>query len=444
MRIRIRIGRPNTSLSTWTDYTENAVLDKEWTIDEHVGSAISVLNLTIHDPESNINILKGYDVVIEDHSNAATRFFGGVIRDVRIRTLGVERYIIIIAQSYVMLLDRTTINKTYETINQTDGSILLDAFSALGEIVIGHNSRIYQPGIKISVMNLVGTSLRSVVNQLSLISGYSWKIDHFKRLHYHPKLSIAAPFSFSYNYDEISSFPFYNAGVTHQLADWNSIEVHGGKSLSDNIIGEVYQSNGTSHIFITGEQEGTNPIHYPVEESDSISVDVNTGTDSFPVWTASSIRLEGEPGANLGFNADILWNPIYRKLEFYTAPPAGDNSFRVSGRYHIDTLVIVKDTIAIARHGREFKGSLIVPEAVDVVYAHNIALAYLDENSDKTLVSFTTNKEGLSTGMSVNFNSATHGINNKPVFIYALSYRMLGGEVAEFTVKGEVLFSNRN
>lgn len=444
MRIRVKIGKPKTPSSTWIDYTESAVLEEEWTIDEKIGSAISVLELIIHDPNSNFRISRGWDVVVEDWNDENTRFFGGIIRDVRIESLGIERFITIVAQSYVMLLDRATIRHVYETVGQTDGDILRIAFelAELDEIILAYNNTIYRTGRDISAMNSAGSTLRSLSNQLSQISGHVWKVDHFKRYHYHPPLSRSLDFSFSDDPDGIESFPYYNSSVVHQLADWNSIELVGGNGLSDNRLNDAYSGDGVSKVYITGEQAGTEPIHYPLTNEDIILVSVNTGTSANPVWSNLVVNLEGESGSVLGAGTDVLWNPLHRRLEFDTAPPAFDNSFRVSGRYFVSTIVSIKDTSSIARYNREFKSSLIVPEALTVLQAEDLAIAYLKENSDKTLVKFVTNKEGLETGVNVNYTNTVEGINSQPLLIYALSYSLIGGELAEFHVEGEILFGS--
>jgi hypothetical protein len=422
-----------------TDFTDDfpAVIEQNWEISQTVGSTLDVLTLDLDDPNNTINIQQGYDIIIEDYDNPTIRHFGGVIVQVSLRSQGVGRIIRLTAQDWTMLISRAAIRKTYEKIGQTDKSIIQDAVIEQAKLLEIDVSRV-QESRTMDVLNFQGTNLTQILNTIAEITGYVWHVDPFKVLHYHSRSFLPQDHAYSDKPDNVTTFNYYGFRLDKNLADWNVIELQGGYGLSLDIT-DIYSGDGSTKIFITGSQTGTNPIYYPQEDTEQIVVEVNTNTNASPTWTVKDVELEGESGITLGTNADVLWNPVYRRLQFHTAPPNFVNGFRVKGRYHLPIIVINEDSSAIAVHGRRFKGILIINESDQVKQAHDLAMAFLREHSDRLDITFRTNHDLPVVGAETTITSSKFGLTAESIMISRSVFRLLGGTEAEYTVSAQII-----
>lgn len=449
MKVRLYIAQwsdaPNINSLVFTDHSSN-LIESSWNIRQKSGSSIDTIVLELHDKSRSLSFEAGQDVILEDFSNPTVRLFGGIIQQIAIVPLGIERLWRLESQDYTILAHKNTVRKTYDAIGQTDKSIIQDAFLESGLTEIDVSSKV-QEGRVLDAINFQGSSLAAMLDEISTITGFVWIIDYHKRLHYHPR-SFEAAGSFGVDFsdapNEVSSFPFYSPSRTKTLATWNVVELQGSKETSNDIT-DIYSSNGVDKVFITGSQKGTSPIDRPPSTANPdtgyVTVEVNTGTDGSPIWTVKTVRLEEDTGAILGTNCDVLWNPLYRRLQFFTAPPNfATNSFRLKGRYLVDVIIQNEDTAAIATHGRRFKGSLIIPEVTDLRTAQDLAIAYLRENSDKEHVILSTDKD-LQEPLcrTTRVTSTALGLTNALCLVDEVEISMLGGETAEWRLVCEVL-----
>ena len=317
-----------------------------------------------------------------------------------------------------------------------DSAVIKDAIMHVNRTEI--DTSMVEDGRVVGPLEYTGGSLSSLMDQLSEITGYTWEIDAFKRLHYHPKPFIAGKFFFSDTPDYSASFPFYNPSYTQTLAHWNQVAILGASAISDNIT-DTYIGDGTQVVFILGQQGYTEPLlREPTTANDTnpfLLVEINTGTGTNPTWEIRKVATD----TNFAPSVDVLWNPFTYKLTFKTAPPNLNNAFRVTGRTLAPAAVINRDSNAVARHGRVYEGSTIVPDATTIEQAQDIAIAYLRDYSDKDVIDFVTNKDGLETSSVTRLNSDILGIPESPIFVYGITTKLLGGEVAEHRVSAEIL-----
>lgn len=442
MKVRVLISQevdePDIGNLDFLDRT-SILIEQEWEISQQVGSMIDSLVLELDDPNANITILEGRDVIIEDFTNPSIRHYGGIITSVRHIRVGVGRILRLECQDYTMLADRSTVRKTYDTAGQTDKSIIQDAIAEAGLTEI--NTDNVQSSRTIDRMNFQGASIRSLLDTLAEISGATWRIDYFKKLFYHPKAFNSLTFAFSDAPDDVATFPYYNFNLVKELAEWNALELQGGKDVSDDIT-DIYSNDGVETIFITGQQAGTNPIDRAQLGQSIIVIEENTNTNASPTWTARTVTHEADDPV-LGVDTDIIWNPGNGRIQWNSAPPNfATNSFRVSGRYLIDIIIIVQDTDAIAKHGRAFTGSLIIPETRTIEEAQDLALAWLREHSDKIRVTFDANKDDIEVNRQTKITNALHGFTSEDIFIYRNTIRLLGAETAEYHVEADVINFN--
>lgn len=439
MKVRLLISE-RTSFPVVADLTmqdrTNVLLEREWEIAQHTGSTIDTLTFVLDDPDNTLAIEQGQDVVIEHFTNPSIRYFGGIVTDVDIVTVGIGRQLHLEAQDYTTLVDRTTLRKVY--VLASDRAIIQDAFleAALPGVQEINTSRFINTLRTTLTLRFQGSTLRSILDTISEITGAVWYVDPFKFLHYHKKAANSLGFGFSDTPDNSTTFPFYNFRAFKQLGEWNVVELQGGKDVSDDISNEVYSGDGSTTIFITGEQSGTNPIDRAPTTGTIIEIDRNTGTDGTPVWTAQDVAHESDDDAA---SADIIWNPGNRRVEWAAAPPNFTNSWRITGRYLIDVIVQAADTDAIARVGRIFKGSLTIPEATTLEQAQDLAMAWLSEHSDRILVRFATNEDEVELDKTTQVTHSIAGLSSENAYIYGLTIHLMGAEVAEYVVEAEIL-----
>lgn len=450
MKLNVLIGPARTDNLTlgYTDYRSTAVIEDGWETSARSGSVIDVLSMMLHDQDASIDIKTGYDIVIAEQGNPNNRLFGGLIVQQHYVPLGLGRDIHLTCQDYTTLLDRATVRKTYEVASQTDRGIIQDAFVQAGLTEI-NTSAFVQTGRIIPTMNVKGSTLRTLLDQLAEITGFIWRVDYHKNLIYKSRtsgLTGTAPirFGFSTASDDVDTFPFYNESYTSDIADFNFLELQGGKDVSDDQV-EIYAGDGVSKIFTTGsaQQANRNPIRQPRKGFESVEIQLNTGSQGSPDFdTELVVGLEGDASLGLGSPAvEVLWNPLTRRIEFDTAPLDGSNGWRIKGRYLFDLIIQHADTASIARLKRIFKASMIVPEATELDTAVELALAFMRENTGRETIIFTTNKDMTTdiVGDTIKVTDSRIGLDSALFVVNSLSIRLLGGETFEYIIEAQNL-----
>jgi len=396
------------------------------------GDVIDTIEVILDDIEANITVVEGHDIVIEDASDPTDRKFGGIITNVTMSAVGLGREISIIANDWKMILDRSYFTKQFDDV--TDKVIIQNAFTE-AEVVEIDTSNLVQSARVIDKMVYRGTSLRQMMDSITAITGWFWDVNKFKQLIYRPYGDAPVSFSFTEDYDEVTTFPYYNFNRVREIGQFNEIEIHGASKLS-NITNQTYTGNGTRLRFTLSVDFTLSTSDYPLifrgvegADPDIPNIDRNTGTDGTPVWTAQTVGVEEKDSGK-----DVLWNPAAAQVLWTVAPPNfATNSWRISGRGFVRASYSARDEAAIAAAGRVFKKVLTIEEVEDDDQAIDVALAFLREQGSKTFIQMNFQKDGLIVGDTVAITNTPLELVAFELQIHQLSMRMLGGEIFEYT-----------
>lgn len=414
------------------------VEEQSWTITQTLGSSIDVIQLDLYDLENTFAIFPGFDIVVEDFNAPAVRFFGGIITRVTYLSRGIYRVLRIQAADYTKLADTATIRRTYESIGQTDKSIIQDAFTRERPEINVSN---VQEGRTISPMRFTGTSLSALLDQISSITAFVWRIDYFKQLHYKPLSYDVNLLTFSDTPNSaaaVASYPYYNPVIDHKLGDWNVVELAGAEGISDNVT-DTYPGDGSTTVFTLGQEPGTVLLTHGPDDANDDNPYLFIQSDEGAGLVTRNVRLETDSGVILGINADVLWNPLTGRIEFDTAPANLATGFTVKGRYLIPHLTVAVDNRSVFLQGRQLRASIVNQDAKNVDDAYDRALAYLREHSDKILIRFTTNQDGLVPGSTTKFTGQRFNLTEAIMLINEVTIRLVGAETAEYIVNGEMV-----
>jgi hypothetical protein len=466
VKFNLYVGEPypyyDTPIKDMTNYASTNLVSDSLDGTLTLGSTIDSLSFELQDPDSDLEIHEGYEVILDEVDTPSNRFFGGIIQSIDYQQVGLGRVIRVTAQDWTTILDQTTIKKIYDQGGQRGQAIIKDAFLQAMEEVKDINegearvpefntSEFVQDDRVIGALSFQGTTLSSVINTIASISGFLWYIDPFKNLHYFPKPNPReedkrAAFQEGKHYSDTSdgttTFPYYGLGIQKEMANWNAVALKGGRGLTDNRL-DLYEGDGSEKEYILGSQDGTMPIHYPPLESggnsaDYVLVELNTGSQGSPTWTTLTVSSEAAGGAA----SDVTWNPNTRVLTFDTAPLDGSNGFRVTGRYFTPLETHIVDSTSITKHSRIFRTSLAVPDIVTRDEAVDLAMAYIRENTDRISFTFTSNADQIMPGTIIKLTNTTAGFVGHEGWIDRVSFRIIGGETMEYRASGQMIKNN--
>lgn len=401
-------------------------------IDCFDGDVIDTIELSLDDKDANITVVEGHDIILEVSTDATDRKFAGIITNVTMSVVGLGREIAVIANDWKMILDRSYFTKQFD--NVTDKVIIQNSFTEAGVTEID-TSTLVQSARVIDKMVYRGTSLRQMLDSITSITGWFWDVDKFKKLIYRPYGDAPLTFSFTEDFDEITTFPYYNFNRVREIGQFNEIEIHGASKVS-NITNQVYAGNGTRKRFTLSLDFTIDTNDYPLiadgpegSDPDIPTLDRNTGTDGTPVWTAQTVGLEESDTGK-----DVLWNPNAAQVLWTVAPPNfSTNSWRISGRGFVRASYSARDEAAIAEATRVFKKVLTIEEVEDDDQAIDIALAFLRDQGSKTFVQMNFQKDGVKVGDTVAISNTPLNLIAEELQVHQLSTRMLGGEIFEYT-----------
>lgn len=234
------------------DRTAN-LKEKDLTIEDNIGNIIDTFAFTIIDLDRSLNsvIYEGLDVIIEKFSDATVRLFGGIIVEKETELDGLGLSYRLTCQDWRTLVDKATFTKQY--VSTTDLAIIQDAFTEAGLTeIITNNASFTFTGRIFDVMEFVGTSLSSMLDQIADATGYVWYIDKFKNLHYHPfhhhKSTSILEFSDVVANLSSSIIPFNGIKHIKRMGEFNAVEVRGYVRLSSNVT-QTYKNDGTHKTF---------------------------------------------------------------------------------------------------------------------------------------------------------------------------------------------------
>lgn len=415
------------------------LLEDSWSIDENDGDVIDVVELDLDDHDNTLTVTEGKDLVIEDDADATVRFFGGIIDEVHRESNGLGKILRVTALDWKVIADRAYFTAAH--VNKNDSDVIKDSFTeaAITEI---NTADLVQTGRQLDHLIFRGASLRQMLDTVTDITGWFWDIDKFKKLIYRPYGDVRASFDLSDDPNNSTTFPYYEFRRVTNLGQYQAVEIRGAEKLTT-VTNQTYSGDGTRKRFrlsvdATTATGGTGGgPDYPQifrgpegADPDIPTIDVNTGTDGTPVWTAQSVGIEEQDTGK-----DVLWNPAAHQVIFTTAPPNfATNSWRISGRALVPITYSAVNEAAAAAFGRTFKKVLVVPEVEDIDQAQDLAEAFLREQGAKDYLYCTITKDGLVIGDTIAVTNTIHSLTAKLYQCHQISMRLLGGQVYEYNI----------
>ena len=111
IKIRIKIGTPNTAKSGWTEYQ---TFENSWRISRRIGQRRDHFSVSIYQTGGSLINFCGLDLVVEKASDAAVTYFQGFITSQIVTDRGLDRVNQLTVSDYTGLADRSTQRKTYD------------------------------------------------------------------------------------------------------------------------------------------------------------------------------------------------------------------------------------------------------------------------------------------------------------------------------------------
>jgi hypothetical protein len=306
--------------------------DGEWEIEQQAFGEIDSASFVLDDPTNALTLNGGKEVIIENFSDDTVRYFGGTLTEATAYTYGVGRRFQCRALGWLFDLSRTIVSQRFS--NRSDQYIITNATEGIFYGISGStvqkdlsaytvNTTNVEQGIPdTQIMLFRGESVRDVMDTLAGMANFVWGVTPLQVVYYRPYAAGLNTQSLSDDPDEVTSFPYYSFRYFKNFSGVvNSIYIFGGnQTVPDRT--RVYRGDGVQTDF---------PVVHrwraPAGE-DRVTVEVNTGTDMSPVWTAQTVGFLQDPDEG---SFDVLWYELGRGFFFAVAPPNLTNSWRVIG-----------------------------------------------------------------------------------------------------------------
>jgi len=222
------------------------IMERNWEISQFSGTDIGHTNFDLID-DGTLAVALGNDLIVEEFSDSDVRHFGGVIVDYSVRFIGVEKIYSITAQQWKIILEKSIF--TLDVASQADTATITAAFSEAGVTEINTSTAGYVESARtLEKMSFRGTSLRSLMDTLTSITGWVWDVDNHKKLIYRQQERKAGPFNLSDAPDNTATFPFYNSSRIERLGAYNFVRIEGERKLSSNYT-DIYSGDGSKKLF---------------------------------------------------------------------------------------------------------------------------------------------------------------------------------------------------
>ena len=417
MKVRLRIdGIDRSSLLPRTS----------WTIEDSEGKRISTLTLPLEDRTGALaaSALKLKEVILDDPDAPTTRYFLGIVTQVDTRPLaGVGLKHDIVCQEYGWLLDHYFYTARYA--NQNDSAIISNAFAGAGLSEIDATTNV-QTGRSIEKFVMNNRSLRAMMDALAEITGYIWYVDWTKKLVYQSSSASVSAYSLTdapsiatdLRYQKLMRSEDYIGFVT-KISITGGIVLSAAKYVGNGQLG----SNGVDTVVTSGDIATG-----PSDTQNLPDVDINTGSDGSPIWSAQTVGDKAGDDVLTDFNC--LWDWMNLQLTFNTAPPNLTKSYRLYGRSRQPFAFVYEDAAALAEAGRSLTMHINDEDIRTEKQAYDRITAIIREKAKaREKVTLISNEDTFRSGQEVTLVNAKMGIN-KVYSIRRIVTRFLGGTLA--------------
>ncbi|OBW61102.1 MAG: hypothetical protein A9183_03080 [Dehalococcoides mccartyi] len=424
-----------------------------------LGQTVDTANITIYDKNSELIIPEQVDIAIT-RTGTGERIFGGLTSMPEASTDGLSRWYKLSCQDYTVLLDATMVFASYPSGFTYDGlsgdkAIIANLFEKAGISLGGGEA----PPCEIEARTYVGqalsgmaamyfnyTSLREAMTTIANYAGWNFYVDYDKHLHYYYKDSDTAPFNLSSSPNGTTSIGYRNLKWKRDGTSVRNFYVMFGTNLFSGLQTYYLSSNGSATTLTLGLADlGRNIILQPPPGYKTILVDINTGTDGTPVWTAKTV---GTDGIDTLTSVDCLHNASQQTLSFATPPPNLTNSLRIRGVFMLNGGQADASSESITKYGRIFSKRLVASDANSAAamaaklanyksqyaFALNSCTLTVDDDMFPTADRFKVGQWVHLTNEVLNQGYTSPPLNEKGFMIHSITTRCLGGQKLVYTL----------
>jgi hypothetical protein len=368
--------------------------------------------LTIHE----------WDEIIISTSDGSIKHFAGYVITIEDSQYGPELDLVLGCQDYTAILAKARINQ--EWVNQSDATILANVrTNALPPLTDFDFSTFVQAMGIVPRIRSPRMPVADFLNELAARMGAEWWIDYDKKLHWDSGMAIAAPFGISDAPDFATTFP---------CADLRRMQ--DGTEIINlvTVVGGSYRSDDVYHEYAGDAQQKRHVIphfYHAAAGQSAVKVDVNTGSDVSPIWTAKTVGIKYiDDTAGM----DVLFAFREKFFEFATAPPALKKSWRVFGKYEAPLRVQVSNDESFALYGVWLSDVIDDSTLQEKIEARRRGIAYLAEKSAVVVFTGSTDQPGLRAGMVLHITNAARNVDTD-YLIRTLNISFAGGGFAHYS-----------
>ena len=429
---------------------QDDLLETQWTIERNAHGKLDHATFIIDDPAKAITLARGNEVIVEDFADSNIRYFGGILTEVTGSTFGLGRRFACKALDWTFLLDRALVNFTYR--GKSDQFIITDGGSVQGagdgifaksetdlkDFTVS-TANVQEGNANTQYMQFKRQTVRHILDALKDYSGFVWYVDPFKKVIYEPFGTTSHAFHLDDAPDDVTGFPYFDLLQVHSITKVvNRVTVEGSflRELNADIAiaNTDYSADGGQVKFAIGD------LWVAATGNDTLKVFINDGADADPTWASETEKTVGLAGADNLVSHDTLWDPAGRTLEWATAPPNKDHSFRIVGdrlRALIHTEELGSSITALGRiYGFSVKDPTLLSDEHVVLKAE----AELDQRgAEAERLSCMTLKDGIDPGKTLGIISTILGIGStgvpKDYLVDKVVTRLLGGKVAQYDLQ---------
>jgi hypothetical protein len=174
-------------------------------------------------------------------------------------------------------------------------------------------------------------------------------------------------------------------------------------------------------------------LEVPVYAAESFTfpiVYINIGDDSTPNWSTQIVANRDDAFAT----ADVLYDLEGHWLEFQTAPPDLDRSFRITGRIKERIRAIVQNETNVDSTGVEMTNVMNIDTVTTPSEAFDIGQSELANREPGATIKFSTYEPGLVAGAEIDIVDGLQSIN-ETIIIERVTRNYLGGGKGKFLVE---------
>ena len=432
-----------------TDRQDNLPED-EWTIERNAHGKLDHTSFVIDDPTNTISLTRGKNVIIEDFNDSNNRHFGGILTEVTGRTEGLGRRFSCKALDWTFLLDRALVNFTYR--GKSDQSIITDATDGIfvkSETDLSDftytTATVREGNANTQYLQFKRNTVRDIMDMLKDMASvdgapFVWYVDPFKNIYYEVFGTTSHAFHLSDAPDDSDSFSYMGLAQHFNMSKLvNRVTVEGAflrELYADDIAiaSTDYGADGVNTKFNLGD------LWQASSGNERIKVFINDGADAEPTWGSETEKTVGLAGSDTLSSKDTLWDPAARTLEWATAPPNKDHSFRVEGDRLRALIQTEEDETSINDLGRIYGYSVKDVTLLSDEHVTLRAKAILEDlGSEKERLSLRTTKDGIVPGKNIGMVNSIMGIGSASdpaqYLVDKVVTRLLGGQVAEYGIQ---------